>query len=54
MRVKVTVGGSTWSASVFPSTEQAAYVLPVKSRSGPAEGVVEGDELHVDLRLAGR
>ncbi len=53
VRVEVTVGASTWSTSLFPSTEQAAFVLPVKKQVRTAEGVGEGDVVHVALRLAG-
>ncbi len=54
VRVVVTVGRSTWATSLFPSTEQAAYVLPVKKQVRTAEGVVEGDEVAVGIRLEGR
>jgi hypothetical protein len=54
VQVEVTLGGSTWSTSVFPSTEQAAYVLPVKKQVRTAEGLAEGDEVRVGLRLTGR
>ncbi len=54
VRVEVTVGGSTWSTSLFPSTEEAAYVLPVKKGVRTAEGVAEGDAVDVAIRLAGR
>jgi hypothetical protein len=48
MRVQVTVGGSTWRTSVFPSRE-GGYVLPVKRAVRVAEGVEAGDV--VDVRL---
>ena len=54
VRVEVTLGGSTWSTSLFPSTEQAAYVLPVKKQVRTAEGLRDGDEVRVGLRLARR
>lgn len=54
VRVEVTVGGSTWQTSVFPSSEQAAYVLPVKKPVRTAEGVGEGDEVRVGLRVVAR
>ena len=47
--VRVTLGGSTWETSVFPSKEEDAYVLPVKRPVRRAEGVDVGDE--VDVRL---
>jgi hypothetical protein len=30
VRVKVTIGASTWSTSVFPDNASQCYVLPVK------------------------
>ena len=54
VRVDVTLGASRWSTSLFPSTEQAAYVLPVKKQVRTAERVGEGDRVSVRLRLAGR
>jgi hypothetical protein len=51
VRVEVTVGGSTWRTSLFPSAEEAAYVLPVKKAVRTAEGVAEGDAVAVALRL---
>jgi hypothetical protein len=53
VKVEVTVGGSTWSTSLFPSTEEAAYVLPVKKAVRSAEGMAEGDTVAVAIRLAG-
>jgi hypothetical protein len=54
VRVHVTIGGSRWSTSLFPSAEAAAYVLPVKKAVRLAEGLAEGDETTVGIRLAGR
>ena len=54
MRVEVTVGSTTWLTSLFPSTEQGAYVLPVKKAVRTAEGVGDDDPLEVTIRLVGR
>lgn len=51
VRVEVTVGGSTWRTSVFPSAEQMTYVLPVKKAVRTAEGLREGVEASVSLSL---
>lgn len=51
VRVEVTVGGSVWRTSLFPSTEEAAYVLPVKKAVRAAEGLVEGEPADVAVRL---
>ena len=51
VRVRVTVGGSTWSTSVFPDSKQGSYVLPVKKAVRKAEGLDVGDTVHVELAL---
>lgn len=51
VRVEVTIGGSTWRTSVFPSAEEEGYVLPVKRPVRRAEGLEVGDEADVVLRV---
>ncbi|WP_421733028.1 DUF1905 domain-containing protein [Cellulomonas sp.] len=49
VRVEVTVGGTTWRTSIFPSTD--TYVLPVKKAVRRAEHLDVGDPVHVRLTL---
>ncbi len=51
VRVQVTVGATTWATSLFPSTEQAAYVLPMKKPVRVAESLAEHEPVHIRLRL---
>ena len=51
IRVEVTLGGSKWKTSVFPSKEHASFVLPVKAAVRRAEGIDDGDEVTVELDL---
>jgi hypothetical protein len=51
VRVEVTLGATTWRTSIFPSKEQAAYVLPVKKAVRRAEGVADGDTVRVRIDL---
>ncbi len=51
VRVRVLAGGSEWDTSVFPDAESGCFVLPVKKAVRVAEGVDEGDELTVSLRV---
>lgn len=51
VRVRVTVGGSTWETSVFPDTKRGSYVLPVKKAVRTAESLATGDELDVHLEV---
>ena len=44
VKVRVTVGASTWSTSVFPNTGDT-YVLPLKRQIRDAEGIPSGERL---------
>ena len=50
VRVEVTVGGSTWSTSVFPSKQDATFVLPVKRAILKAESLAVGETVKFSLR----
>ena len=54
VRVEVTVGGSVWRTSLFPSAEEGAYVLPVKKAVRVAEGLDDDDVAEVTIRLVER
>ena len=49
VKVEVTVGATTWRTSLFPSSEQRAYVLPVKKPVRAAEGLEEGEPFELSL-----
>lgn len=51
VRVEVTIGRTTWRTSVFPSKEQAAYVLPVKKAVRSAEDLDDDSAVEVHLAL---
>lgn len=51
VRVRVTVGGSTWSTSVFPDKKRSAFVLPIRLAVRRAEGLDAGDRVPVALEL---
>jgi hypothetical protein len=51
VRVRATVGGTTWTTSVFPDSTRGAYVLPVKKAVRRAEGLDEGDPADVVLEV---
>jgi hypothetical protein len=50
LRVRATIGGSTWDTSVFPSST-GSYLLPVKKPVRRAEGIEAGDVVDVELEL---
>ena len=51
VRVRATVGATTWTTSVFPDRARGCYVLPVKRSVRTAEGLEAGDRVHVTVRL---
>lgn len=48
LKATVTVGGSRWSTSVFPSKE-TGWMLPVKASVRKAERLVEGGQVTLEL-----
>ena len=51
VRVRATIGETSWETSLFPSAEQKTFVLPVKKPVRRAEGVEPGDVVAVSLTL---
>lgn len=51
VRVQASVGATSWQTSLFPSTEHAAYLLPVKRAVRVAEGLQEGAPVLVRVQV---
>lgn len=51
VRVRVTVGNSTWTTSIFPDSRRNSYVLPVKRAIRAAEALDAGDTATVTVEL---
>ena len=51
LKVRVTIGESTFKTSVFPSKEQKGWLLPVKASVRKAEGLGEGDAVELALEF---
>jgi hypothetical protein len=51
VRVRVTLGGSTWTTSIFPDSASGCYVLPVKRAIRKAEGIDVGDTATTTVEL---
>lgn len=50
VRVRVTIGATTWATSVFPDSKRQAYILPVKEVRR-SEGLSAGTGVTVALEL---
>ena len=51
IKVRVTVGKSTWDTSVFPEKGSKTYLLPVKASVRKIEDISVGDTVLVQLEL---
>ena len=51
LRVRVTMGGSTWATSIFPDSVRGSYVLPIKRTVRKAEALNVGDIATVTVEL---
>jgi hypothetical protein len=51
VRVRATIGTSTWTTSIFPDSTSKCYVLPVKRAIRRAESLEPGDVTTVTVEL---
>ena len=51
IKVRVTVGVTSWDTSIFPAKEMGGWLLPVKAAVRKAEGLVAGDLVRVELEV---
>jgi len=51
IRVEVKIGATTWRTSIFPSTSEKTYVLPVKKAVRSAEGLLPEAQVAVELKI---
>lgn len=51
VKVRATIGETTWETSVFPEKATDSFVLPVKKSVRQAEGIDDGDVVAIRLQL---
>ena len=51
VRVRVRIGATEWSTSVFPDDARKSFVLPIKKAVRAAEGLDDGAVAHVTLEV---
>ena len=49
VRVRARIGDTEWATSIFPSSNEGTYVLPLKKKVRDAEGLVDGGPVTVRL-----
>lgn len=53
IKVKVTIGTTTWETSIFPDKKSGTYLLPLKAKVRKAEKIEEGSVVPVALKTIG-
>ena len=51
VRVRARIGDSEWVTSIFPSSQEGSYVLPLKKAVRSAERLVDGGPVSVRLEV---
>ena len=51
MKVRATVGDTSWKTSIFPTKDVGGWLLPVKASVRRAEGLVAGDMVIVSVTV---
>lgn len=51
VKVKATIGETTWETSMFPSKDTGGYFLPIKKQVRTAEKLLADNEVTVDLKI---
>jgi hypothetical protein len=54
VRVRVTIGASTWLTSIFPDTTRGTYTLPIKKAIRRTEALSAGDVATVTVETLDR
>jgi hypothetical protein len=51
IKVRATIGDTSWDTSIFPAKDVGGWLLPVKAAVRKAEGLVAGDDVAVEVAL---
>lgn len=51
LKVRVRVGTTTWTTSIFPDAKRGTYVLPIKKAVRKSQSLSPGDTTEVTLEL---
>lgn len=51
IRVRATLGATSWQTSIFPDKNRGTYILPLKAQVRRAEQVASGDTVTISLAV---
>lgn len=49
IKVRATIGKTTWDTSLFPDVKSKSYLLPIKKEIRVSNILIPGDKPHVEL-----
>lgn len=49
VKVRVSIGSTTWETSIFPSKDAGGFILPIKKAVRKAQGLDEGSTAQLSL-----
>lgn len=51
IKVRATIGATSWDTSIFPHKKEDCYLLPIKKSVREKEDIFDGDEITITLNL---
>ena len=51
VRVKATIGKTSWDTSIFPDSKEGTYLLPLKAAVRKKEGIFDGDSITFRIQI---
>lgn len=51
LRIRATIGNSSWTTSIFPDAKRGTYLLPIKAGVRKSEALEAGRVAQVKLRI---
>ena len=51
IKVRATVGDTSWETSIFPAKEMGGWLLPVKAAVRKAEALIAGDMVRIEVAV---
>ena len=51
VRIKASIGATSWSTSIFPDSKNGTFLLPIKADVRKREGLAVGEEAGVTLSI---
>lgn len=51
VKIRAQIGSTAWGTSLFPHKQSASYLISIKSAVRKKEGILEGDEVKIGVKI---